>query len=109
MSNPDLSVLPEIILQDDEPVFNEPWEAQAFAMAVNLHQNGAFRWDEWASALSSEIHSGTERSYYQHWLSALEKLVSEKSLTTKADLEVTKSAWHAAAIATPHGEPIVLK
>ncbi|SDQ31080.1 nitrile hydratase accessory protein [Pseudovibrio sp. Tun.PSC04-5.I4] len=109
MNSPNLSVLPAIILQDDKPVFNEPWEAQAFAMAVNLHQNGAFGWDEWASALSFEIHSGVERSYYQHWLSALEKLVSDKSLTTRADLEATKTAWHTAASATPHGEPIVLK
>ena len=109
MNSPDLDKLQGIELQDNEPVFNEPWEAQAFAMAVNLHQNGAFGWDEWADALSSEIHSGTDRAYYHHWLSTLEKLVTDKALTTKADLETTKVRWEQAAAATPHGEPIVLK
>ncbi len=109
MNRPDLDKLEGVELQDNAPLFNEPWEAQAFAMAVNLYQNGALGWDEWAEALSSEIHSGTDRAYYQHWRSALEKLVANKALTTKADLAATKLRWEQAAAATPHGEPIMLK
>lgn len=109
MNRPDLDKLEGVELQGNAPVFNEPWEAHAFAMVVNLYQNGAFGWDEWADALSSEIHSGTDRAYYQHWLSALEKLVANKALTTEADLEATKLRWEQAAAATPHGEPIMLK
>ena len=108
MTLPDLNTLPDMVLVEDEPVFNEPWEAQAFAMAVNLHQHGAFEWDEWADFLSKEIHSGADRSYYQHWLSALEKIVAAKSITSLSDLDACKEAWHAAAAATPYGEPIVL-
>ena len=109
MNPPDLSKLSGIKRQGDEPVFNEPWEAQAFAMTVNLHQNGVFEWQEWADTLSQEIHSGTVRSYYEHWLSALEKIVADKALTTIPDLAEVKSRWQQAAIETPHGQAIVLK
>ena len=108
MTKPDLTAIPGMRLQDDEPVFNEPWEAQAFAMTVNLHQKGAFTWKEWADALSNEIHSGLERDYYQHWLSALEKIVADKKLSTADALAECKKAWHRAAAATPHGDPIEL-
>ncbi len=105
---PDLGQLPGIALQDDTPVFTEPWEAQAFAMAVHLHARGAFTWEEWAACLSSEIHGGEERSYYGHWLAALERIVAEKALTSLSELSDRKEDWHAAATRTPHGDPIVL-
>jgi nitrile hydratase accessory protein len=78
-------------------------------MTVNLHQNGVFEWQEWADTLSQEIHSGTVRSYYEHWLSALEKIVADKALTTIPDLAEVKSRWQQAAIETPHGQAIVLE
>ncbi len=108
MTKPDLKSLPDMVLVGDEPIFNEPWEAQAFAMAVNLHQKGLFTWEEWAAALSSEIHSGTEREYYNHWLAALEKLVASKNLTSIEAIKTREKEWHAAAARTPHGEPILL-
>ncbi|MEP1209616.1 MAG: nitrile hydratase accessory protein [Rhizobiaceae bacterium] len=106
--HPDLKSLPDMVLDGDEPVFNAPWEAQAFAMTVRLHENGLFGWDEWAECLSAEIHSGIERDYYSHWLAALEKLVAKKQLTSPQDIEAREQAWHAAAARTPHGEPIEL-
>lgn len=109
MMQPDLSQLPKIALVNNEPVFNEPWEARAFAMTVNLHQKSVFEWQEWATFLSDEIHSGEVRSYYQHWLVALEKIVAVKKLASKSDLSTRKQAWHEAADRTPHGEPILLK
>ncbi len=108
MNDVNLSSLPDMVLVDDEPVFNEPWEAQAFAMVINLHQKNAFSWSEWATALSAEIHSGEQRSYYQHWLHALENLVASKSLTTSTALVARKNEWHEAAARTPHGDPIEL-
>ncbi|WP_299668684.1 nitrile hydratase accessory protein [uncultured Ruegeria sp.] len=108
MTTVDLRDLPGLTLDGEEPVFNEPWEAQAFAMVINLHENGAFTWAEWADALSVEIHSGKEMAYYHHWLAALEKIVSAKSLISANELAVRKDAWHRAADATPHGEPILL-
>ena len=107
-----LDELPAIPKDDDGPVFAAPWEAQAFAMAVELHARGAFTWAEWSTALGREIASGNDSSatkpYYEHWLAALERLVTEKRLTSAADLATRKAAWKAAAEATPHGEPIVL-
>ena len=109
-----LDELPAIPKDDDGPVFAAPWEAQAFAMAVELHARGAFTWKEWSAALGREIASGNESSgacgtgYYEHWLAALERLATEKRLTSVAELATRKAAWKAAAEATPHGEPIVL-
>ena len=96
-------------------MFSAPWEAQAFAMAVELQTRGAFTWKEWSAALAREIgadpaggndDSGTR--YYEHWLAALERLATEKRLTSSRELTARKAAWKAAAEATPHGEPIAL-
>ena len=97
-----------MVLDGNEPVFSDPWEAQAFAIVINLHQNNTFTWEEWATALSTEIHSGEEREYYNHWLAALEKLVASKNLTSLEAIETREQDWHKAAARTPHGEPILL-
>jgi len=79
-----LKDLPGIPLQGDGPVFNEPWEARAFAMTLALHERGVFTWPQWAAALSREIgraHASGDAdlgdTYYQHWLLALESLVKD--------------------------------
>jgi nitrile hydratase accessory protein len=91
----------------EEPVFNEPWEAQAFAMVVKLHERGMFTWNEWAETLSTEIKS-VERPYYEHWLAALEKIVEAKGLMSNHERLERVEAWDRAAHATPHGQPIEL-
>jgi nitrile hydratase accessory protein len=91
----------------DDPVFREPWEAQAFAMTVLLHQRGLFTWVEWAEALSAQI-AGGEGPYYQQWLSALETLVASKGLSTPEELTRYQHAWEHAAHRTPHGMSIDL-
>ena len=99
----------------DRPVFNEAWEAQAFAMVVALHEAKLFSWSEWTSALSREIAAASPAndreagdSYYRHWLQALESLVVEKGAASRAALALRKAAWVRAAGATPHGRPILL-
>ncbi len=109
MSDPDLSLLPQMVLDEGEPVFQEPWEAQAFGLAISLFEAGKFTWPEWATALSAEIHGGVQRDYYSHWLTALEKLVAQKQLASQGDLKQRQKAWEDAAARTPHGQPIVLK
>jgi len=96
-------------------VFAEPWEAQAFAIAVQLHAKGLFTWNEWAEALSSEIEHAQSlgdpdngRTYYHHWLRALEKLVVAKGVTSVGMLGVVRDQWDVAARETPHGEPVLL-
>jgi len=99
----------------DDPVFAAPWQAHAFAMTVRLYERGCFTWTEWAACLSAEIAAAQARgdpdrgdTYYDHWLAALEKMVTAKGLVPAADLATRRDAWDAAARATPHGEPIVL-
>jgi nitrile hydratase accessory protein len=97
------------------PVFREPWEAQAFAMALALHARGLFTWSEWASTLGEEIKRAqaagdpdTGATYYRHWLAALERLVAAKGVTDRDTLERYRNAWDHAADRTPHGQPIEL-
>lgn len=100
-----------------EPVFAEPWQAQAFAMAVHLHAGGVFTWAEWAQTLAQLIaaqdDAGTDEDeatvYYRHWLAALEQLVESKGVTSQTELQRCAAAWDAAADRTPHGQPIALR
>ena len=107
--------VPSIPRDAEGPVFREPWEAQAFAMALALHQRGLFTWQEWAATLGEEIRraqaSGdpdTGETYYRHWLNALERLVAAKGVTDNATLARYRDAWDHAAERTPHGTPIEL-
>jgi nitrile hydratase accessory protein len=100
----------------EAPVFAEPWQAQAFAMAVSLHQNGLFTWSEWAETLGAEIRKAVAAgdpddgsTYYNHWMATLERLVAEKGLTSAETLDRYAQAWGRAADRTPHGEPIELE
>jgi nitrile hydratase accessory protein len=97
------------------PVFDEPWEAQAFAMALVLHERGLFTWGEWAATLAHEIKAAqaagdpdTGNTYYRHWLNALERLVAEKMVASEDALVRYREAWRQAAQRTPHGVPIAL-
>lgn len=107
--------LPLLPADEDGPVFAEPWQAQAFAMAVHLHARGAFAWSEWAQALSAAIRRAQAAgdadlgdTYYLHWLDALEHLVSEKGLGNATALAGLRGAWAEAAARTPHGRPITI-
>ena len=103
--------LPALPVDTDGPVFSAPWQAQAFAMAVELHAGGRFTWPEWAAALAAEIGGAgpaDTADYWQHWLAALEKLVAAKGLASAEDLAKRHEAWERAAEATPHGRPIEL-
>jgi nitrile hydratase accessory protein len=100
---------------EGSPVFREPWQAQAFAMAVRLYEAGCFTWTEWADALAAQIRAAQTAgdpdlgdTYYHHWLAALEQLVATKGLVTGDELARRKGEWAEAARNTPHGEPIEL-
>lgn len=92
----------------DGPVFAEPWEAQAFAMAVKLSEAGVFGWGEWAETLGAALKSHPQRPYYESWLAALEKLVEAKGVMSEAERLARVAEWDRAAKATPHGQPIEL-
>ena len=99
----------------EEPVFAEPWEAQAFALAVKLSEQGHFTWKEWAATLAEELKSAADQGepddgsrYYEHWLAALERLVTAKGLSDRTALLARKEAWAYAYRHTPHGKPVEL-
>jgi nitrile hydratase accessory protein len=110
-----LAALPRLPRDTGGPVFAEPWEAQAFALAVRLSEQGHFTWKEWAAALARELKAAADRGepddgsrYYQHWLAALERLVASKGLTNSAAMLARKEAWADAYRHTPHGKPVEL-
>ena len=110
-----LAALPPLPRDESGPVFAEPWQAQAFALSVKLSEQGHFTWKEWAAALAEELAAAASRGepddgshYYEHWLAALERLVSEKGLSDPDAMRARKDAWADAYRHTPHGKPVGL-
>ena len=112
---PDVPPLPGLAADGDGPVFREPWEAQAFALTVKLHEAGLFTWDEWAAVLSAEIAAAQSagdpdlgNTYYRHWQKALERISAEKGAALGGELERRVETWRRAYLNTPHGHPVEL-
>jgi nitrile hydratase accessory protein len=103
---------PEDVRPVPPRVFAEPWQAQAFAMVLSLHERGLFTWPEWAAALSRVIRAQGSaddgHAYYEHWVQALQTLLQEKAATQASDVDALAAAWQRAAVATPHGQAIEL-
>ena len=101
---------PDFDERNPERSFDEPWQAEAFAMAVALHEKLLMTWDEWSDRLGAELKDAVDGSdYYQRWLKALEGLLIDKGVATKDEVETLTASWHRAAEATPHGKPILLE
>jgi nitrile hydratase accessory protein len=106
---------PGLPRESDGPVFAEPWQAQAFALAVRLSAEGHFTWKEWAATLAAELQAASDRGepddgsrYYEYWLAALERLVTAKGLADPTALLTRKQEWTAAYQNTPHGQAVEL-
>ena len=111
-----LSELPPLPRDEGGPVFAEPWQAQAFALAVRLSEQGYFTWKEWAATLADELKAAADRGepddgsrYYEHWLAALERVVTSRQLANSAELLQRKEDWADAYRHTPHGKPVELR
>jgi nitrile hydratase accessory protein len=116
MRTPNFDAFPALPRDDNGPVFRAPWEAQAFALAVSLHERGHFTWKEFAARLAEEIAAANSRGetddgrrYYEYWLAALERLTAEKGLVAAGELATRRDEWDRAARETPHGKPIELR
>ena len=99
-----------------EPVFEEPWHGQVFALTVHLSEAGRFTWPDWATqfaetlarhGLDKELNGGSD--YFAAWLETLETLLAEAGLAEGAELEALRAAWEAAYLSTPHGAPVHLR
>ena len=111
MTTPDPLQLPGLPRDEQGPVFAEPWQAQACALTVRLHAEGAFAWPDWAQTLSHELAREPDADgshYYAHWVAALERMVTERGLLTADDLATRKLAWAEAYRHTQHGKPVEL-
>jgi nitrile hydratase accessory protein len=110
-SRPDDRPLPA---EHDGPVFEEPWQATAFALAVHLSERGALAWSEWSAALGDEIQAAAQgdpvqaEGYFQHWLDVLERICTEKGMVDPAEIRIRQEEWRRAYLETPHGEPVEL-
>lgn len=109
------SSLPPELTEHGEPVFAEPWQAQAFAMTLTLYQRGLFTWNEWAATLAAKLGERASRSvdqsgqyYFDDWLAALESLVSRRTEIDPQVLAELKERWAQAYRTTPHGERVTL-
>ena len=96
----------------ETPVFQAPWEAYAFALAVQLSEQGIFDWSEWSQALAAEIRdaggNAQDSHYYYYWMTALEKLLTHHGIISEEVLQERKIAWKKAYLQTPHGKPVEL-
>ena len=90
----ELADLPLLPRDSDGPVFAEPWQAQAFAVVVELTEAGTISREEWADCLGAVLQEATDRGqydtgerYYDHWLAALERIIVEKNLAAPDELK----------------------
>lgn len=112
--------LPETLLgplkrRDDEPVFDEPWQAQVLGMAEVLVTAGVISADAWAAALGAELRKGANagiaddaEAYYRAVLTALQILLYEAGATSREEVDFREADWRRAYINTPHGVPVEL-
>ncbi|WP_210056314.1 nitrile hydratase accessory protein [Neorhizobium petrolearium] len=98
---------------EGDPVFPEPWAAEAFALTVHLHEKGVFTWNEWAEALSVEVHKPGRAEdgsdYFDCWVAALSGLLVAKGVADADTILALQQSWQRAAEATPHGQRILLE
>lgn len=100
---------------DNDPPFQEPWQAQALATALGLQEAGVITATEWSDALGIAIQRAQSAgdpdkgdTYYLHVLDALETLLHEKNLLSAEELSTRKAQWKKAYLITPHGQPVTL-
>ena len=112
---PDMPPLPELAFDDDTLVFREPWEAESFALAVQLHERGLFTWQEWTETVGEEIEAAQAagdpdlgNTYFAHWTRALARIVAAKGALSTQEIDRRADEWHRAYLATPHGQPVDL-
>ncbi len=101
--------------RDDEPVFDEPWQAQVMALAFTLIEQGAFTNARWSDTLGAELKAAAGRgtadtpdTYYQCALAALESLLAGSEAVLQSALDERTEAWRQAYLNTPHGEPVTI-
>ncbi|WP_293576832.1 nitrile hydratase accessory protein [Phaeobacter sp.] len=98
-----------------EPVFEQPWHAQLFALTVHLNESGAVSWSDWVARFSAQLrHHGLAKElnggedYFLAWLETLETLLADQGRVAAQDAKDMTAHWAAAYLATPHGAQVHL-
>lgn len=108
---------PDLIPDIDRtgPVFDEPWQAQAFSVLVALRQEGCFEWKDWVDVFSQTIKAfpaepgeTANAAYFRQWAYALERMLVGRGLLTASEIAGREQQWRQAYLNTPHGEPVHL-
>lgn len=107
----DLAIDPRWL--DNGPAFSEPWQAEAFALTMQLSRAGHFTWAEWVAAFSSEITASPQEegedvntAYYRQWMQALEKIVGYRGMATDDEVADYQEHWRRSYFHTEHGKPV---
>jgi len=99
-----------------EPVFQEPWHAQLFALTVQLNETGRFTWPDWAvrfgatlaaHGLTRDLDGGDD--YFNAWLETLQILLAEDGAVPPAEADRVHHDWKQAYLNTTHGAPVTLE
>ncbi len=102
-------------MTDSPRQFDDPWQAQLFALTVALSDAGHFGWPDWTNAFGATLkRHGASRplnggaDYFNAWLETLETLMEAKGMAAADELAAMKAAWETAYLTTPHGHPVRL-
>jgi nitrile hydratase accessory protein len=109
--DPESFAAPRTEPETDGLVFAEPWQAEVFSLAVVAHRENVFSWTTWVEAFSAYHNShamASELDYYQHWLAALEQLLTRDGVVLTSEIEARVEQWRLAYLRTPHGQPVEL-
>lgn len=88
--------------------FEEPWQAQLFALTLALNEAGLFSWTEWSATFGPRVTDAPTEDYWHHWTDALTDLLVRKDVTSSVAVSELAGRWQDAARATPHGSAITL-
>jgi nitrile hydratase accessory protein len=72
--------------KNGELVFDAPWEGRSFGLALALHEQGVFDWEEFRRRLISSIAASPTGDYYEQWLRALESLLVDKGILAPEEI-----------------------
>ena len=88
--------------------FEEPWQAQIFAMTVALNEAGHFTWSEWTALFGPRVQKSGAAEYWRLWSEAFVAMLDMKGIAGADEVKALTARWQEAARATPHGTPILL-
>lgn len=105
----------EPLPDDPRPAFNEPWQAEAYALVQVLVETGRISPQEWATAFGAALRQAatdgepdSSETYYAALSKALERALVAGGAVQGTEVGQRIDDWRVAYKGTPHGKPIRL-